>query len=158
MRKGEINNPARKAAFLATLRNESAFKYNAVEGGSFTYRGRGFIQLTGEFNYRPAGRYLGIDLVGSPSLAATERWSAPIANWYWNENRDINPLADDLDMAAVNIAIGYAPSAAEDAERCVDFKKALKYFNGGTLPGGINCDRRNTAASSADLELAYARY
>jgi hypothetical protein len=49
-----ITTPARKAAFLATIRNESGFRYNAVEGGSDTYRGRGFIQLTGNFNYGPA--------------------------------------------------------------------------------------------------------
>jgi putative chitinase len=69
--------------------------------------------------------------------------------------RQINPLADALDMAAVNVAIGYAPSAAEDAQRCEDFKAALRYFNGGTLPGGINCVRGATALS-LEVEATYA--
>jgi predicted chitinase len=142
MQAAEINTPARKAAFLATLRNESGFRYNAVEAGSTSpYRGRGFIQLTGSFNYSGAGRYLGVDLINNPEQAASLQWSAKIARWYWTVARSINPMADRLDMAAVNIAIGYAPSAAEDAERCADFKAALRYFNNGVLPDGIDCTR-----------------
>ncbi|HZM84782.1 MAG TPA: glycoside hydrolase family 19 protein, partial [Candidatus Limnocylindrales bacterium] len=149
MKAAGITTPARKAAFLATLRNESGFRYNAVESGSTsTYRGRGFIQLTGQFNYSAAGQYLGVDLVGSPSQAASLQWSAKIARWYWTVARDINPMADRLDMAAVNVAIGYAPSATEDAERCADFKAALRYFNNGVLPSGINCIRSVAEAGS----------
>ena len=143
-----ITTPARKAAFLATLRNESGFRYNAVESGSTsTYRGRGFIQLTGSFNYGAAGQYLGVNLTGNPGAAASLQWSAKIARWYWTVARDINPMADRLDMGAVNVAIGYAPSAAEDAERCADFKAALRYFNGGVLPGGIDCTRTALAGA-----------
>jgi predicted chitinase len=147
MRLANITTPARKAAFLATLRNESGFRYNAVEAGSATYRGRGFIQLTGSFNYAGAGAWLNYDLSSNPAQASSLRFSAKIARWYWTQARNINPLADRLDMAAVNVAIGYRYSAAEDAERCQDFKAALRHFNGGELPGGINCTRGATAAS-----------
>jgi predicted chitinase len=151
-----ITTPARKAAFLATIRNESGFRYNAIEGGNTSaYRGRGFIQLTGSFNYGPAGTWLGYDLLGNPDAAASLNFSAPIARWYWTVARNINPMADALDMAAVNVAIGYAPSAAEDTERCNDFKAALRHFNGGTLPAGINCTRGATAASQAEKAPAY---
>jgi putative chitinase len=65
MRDANINTPYRKAAFLATLVHESRLEYNIREiGDTRLYGGRGYIQLTGDFNYGPAGQYLGIDLLG----------------------------------------------------------------------------------------------
>ncbi|ONI76123.1 hypothetical protein ALI144C_36155 [Actinosynnema sp. ALI-1.44] len=144
MDEGEINNPARIAAFLATLRNESGFRYNAGEAGNGSrYRGRGYIQLTGVDNYRSAGAYLGHDLVNDPDAAASLGLSAPVARWYWTVARaNTNAHADNLYMGGVNRNIGYAPSQREDAERCSDFQAALRYYNNGELPAGhINCNR-----------------
>ncbi|WP_344846969.1 glycoside hydrolase family 19, partial [Kribbella ginsengisoli] len=60
MRDANINTPRRKAAFLATLVHESRLEYNIREiGDTRLYGGRGYIQLTGDFNYGPAGRYFG---------------------------------------------------------------------------------------------------
>jgi hypothetical protein len=133
--------PARKAAFLATIHNESNFRPDAVEPGKSEYRGRGYIQITGASNYRSAGAYLDLDLEDDPALAASPLVSPAVASWYWTVARNINLAADRLDMAAVNIAVGYRPSVREDTERCGDFVKALKWFNGGTLPAGVNCER-----------------
>ncbi len=147
LRAGAVT-PARKAAFLATLRHESALRADAVEATNPSpYRGRGFIQLTGVFNYRSAGEDLGVDLVAAPDLAAQPATSALLAAWYWTVARDINYAADRLDMAAVNIAIGFRPTVREDMERCADFVRALKWFSGGLLPEGVNCER------SADSRL-----
>lgn len=154
MRRGAITSPARKAAFLATLRHESGFRYNAVQHGSRAYRGRGFIQLTGRHNYRGAGAWRGVNLLRRPGLAASLEHSAPIARWYWTVARNINPAADALDMAAVNVAIGYPPSKAEDAARCADFAKALDYYTEGPAPEGINCTRGATEASSRTYPLS----
>ncbi|TWP52428.1 hypothetical protein FKR81_08810 [Lentzea tibetensis] len=135
MVRGGITTPARKAAFLATLRNESGFRYNALEGVSGTYKGRGFIQLTSEANYRGAGNHLGVDLVSNPEAAASLQYSAAIARWYWTVARsDSNNAADHYDMGLISRYVGYAASSAEDLERCNDFKSALRYFNGGSLP------------------------
>jgi hypothetical protein len=137
-----ISTPARKAAFLATLRNESAFHYDAVEAGNDSrYRGRGFIQLTGRFNYQAAGESLGLDLLGNPDLAINGLASPAIAAWYWTVARNINVAADSLDMAAVNIAVGFQPSLRRDMVRCADFLAALHYYGGGTVPEGVNCER-----------------
>lgn len=140
MQEAQINTAPRQAAFLATLANESTFEYDIVQAGGATYTGRGYIQLTGDFNYEAAGNDLGVDLLGNPDLAASLDYSAPIAKWYWTVARDINPLADALDMGAVDAAIGYAPDPAEDVERCDDFKSALQFLT-GEVPAGINCVR-----------------
>jgi predicted chitinase len=142
MAKAGIYSPARKAAFLATIRNESGFRYDAVEiGNDRRYRGRGFIQLTGEVNYRAAGQFLGVDLLGNPDLAQNVMVSPAVAAWYWTVARAINLAADELDMAAVNIAVGFAPNVRRDMVRCADFIAALRYYSGGTTPEGVNCAR-----------------
>ena len=152
MLRAGATTPARKAAFLATIHNESDFRANAVEASNpSTYRGRGFIQLTGDFNYRAAGADLGLDLEAEPDLAAAPATSAQVAAWYWTVARDINHAADRFDMAAVNIAVGFRPSVREDTERCGDFVRALKWFNGGELPRDVNCER-----SVASQLLAWA--
>ncbi|GAA0626940.1 glycoside hydrolase family 19 [Kribbella sandramycini] len=140
MRDANINTARRKAAFLATLVHESRLEYNIREiGDTRLYGGRGYIQLTGDFNYGPAGRYFGIDLLGNPELARSLQWSAPIARWYWTVARNINPYADALDMGRVNAAIGY-PAGSEDTRRCDSFKNALRYLT-GSVPSGVKCTR-----------------
>jgi putative chitinase len=115
-------------------------EYNIREiGDTRLYGGRGYIQLTGDFNYGPAGRYFGIDLLGNPELARSLQWSAPIARWYWTVARNINPYADALNMGKVNAAIGY-PAGTEDQRRCDSFKNAIRYLT-GSVPGGIICTR-----------------
>ena len=141
MKTGGITNAARKAAFFATLANESTFLYNADQGGSSSgYHGRGFIQLTDDSNYGPAGTYFRIDLLGSPDLALHLDNSARIARWYWTVNRPrTNEKADDHDMAAVNRYIGFADQDGPEAdERCLDFKHAYKVLT-GTAPTNVTC-------------------
>jgi len=46
------------------------------DGASF--RGRGYVQLTGRFNYAHYGRTLSLDLINSPALAAEPETAARI--------------------------------------------------------------------------------
>ena len=152
MTRAGIYTPARKAAFLATVRNESGFRYDAVEtGNERRYRGRGLIQLTGDFNYRAAGSFLGLDLVNNPDLVLNGLVSSAATAWYWTVARNINLAADELDMAAVNIAVGFAPNTRRDMVRCADFIAALRYYSGGTIPEGVNCAR-----TEASRRLAFS--
>jgi putative chitinase len=145
MRDAQINTPYRKAAFLATLVHESRLEYNIREiGDTRPYGGRGYIQLTGDFNYRPAGQWLGVDLIGNPELARDIRYSAQIARWYWTVARNINPYADQLKMGRVNAAIGY-PAGAEDGRRCATFQAAIAYLTGQPAPA-VNCSRTGKLA------------
>lgn len=147
MDKAGIDTPRRKAAFFATLRHESRFRFDIPqENATARYKGRGYIQLTGLANYTECGKYLGIDLVGHPDLALSLEWSAKIAIWYWNVARHCSLHADNLQMGLVNKDIGYPLSLpgkdgkTNDQHRCESFAEALKYLT-GTVPLGITCTR-----------------
>jgi len=66
---------------------------NIHPGDGRRYKGRGPIQLTGRTNYRNAGRDLGLDLEGNPTIVATAGVGFRVAGWYW-KTRDLNTLAD----------------------------------------------------------------
>ncbi|WP_394275849.1 glycoside hydrolase family 19 protein [Luteococcus sp.] len=143
MRKAGITTPQRKAAFLATLVNESRVDPSASERGSRArYKGRGYMQLTGAWNYGAAGRAIGVNLRSNPAAAATPRHSAAIATWYWTKARPTsNKAADRFDMGRISRNVGYAASAREDAERCADFKRAYQAFSGKKAPSSTICYR-----------------
>lgn len=63
------------AYVLATVQTESQmglYMYEIGKGGGKhgIYYGRGFVQITHDYNYRYWSRRLGIDLIGNPDLAA----------------------------------------------------------------------------------------
>lgn len=86
---------------------------NLLPGEGERYKGRGFIQITGKFNYKMAGDALGVDLVGMPELAEQLPGAAQAAAWFWKYRKcnDFGNLAD--------------PTAAVTA--------VTKRVNGGTL-------------------------
>jgi predicted chitinase len=111
MRWADISSCYRITAFLAQLAHESiqltkfeeiasgeayegrADLGNTQKGDGKRYKGRGPIQLTGRGNYRWAGKDLGVDLEGNPTLAATKEYGFKIAAWYWT-TRSLNKWAD----------------------------------------------------------------
>lgn len=66
---------------------------NVAPGDGVKYRGRGYIHLTGRFNYRRAGRALNLPLEKKPHLAAEPETAAKIAIWFW-KNR-VRPVTSD---------------------------------------------------------------
>lgn len=52
--------------------------------GGARYAGRGYIQLTHDYNYRAAGDALGIDLLGNPDRAMEPAIAADVLAWYWS--------------------------------------------------------------------------
>lgn len=56
---------------------------NTEPGDGWKYRGRGYVHLTGRYNYAKAGEALGLDLINNPDLAAIHKYAARIAIWYW---------------------------------------------------------------------------
>jgi predicted chitinase len=45
----------------------------------YTYRGRGYVQITGKYNYDKMGKIFDADFVGNPDLVATPEYAAKIA-------------------------------------------------------------------------------
>lgn len=74
-----INDAREYAYILATVYHECAVKWQPIKemGGVaylshkryYPYFGRGYVQLTWDFNYKAFGALLGIDLYNSPGLA-----------------------------------------------------------------------------------------
>ena len=58
----------------------------------YTYRGRGFIQITGKDNYSGFGNAVPDDILDSPELVAT-KYPLFSAGWFWGLNK-LNDLAD----------------------------------------------------------------
>lgn len=133
-----INTPARVAAFLAQLAHESGgFRYieelwgptpaqrryegrrdlgNVHAGDGYRYRGRGWIQLTGRYNYRKYGQLLGVDLESQPDLAATPEYAARLAAAYWQQ-RGLSGLADAGNFREITRRINGGYNGLADRER-----------------------------------------
>jgi putative chitinase len=114
-----IEAPARCAAFLAQVANESGqFRFmeeiwgptaaqrryeppsslaprlgNTQPGDGKRFKGRGPIQITGRANYRRFGDLLGLDLVADPGRAALPETAFRISRLFWARN-SLNELAD----------------------------------------------------------------
>jgi predicted chitinase len=69
---------------------------NAHPGDGYRYRGRGYIQITGEFNYEQYGKLLGIDMLDDPNdptddtdpeKACDPNVAAAIFAAFWHEHK-----------------------------------------------------------------------
>lgn len=87
-----ITDKKERAMFLAQMHLESD-GFNAREeysgghdyyGGGKKYKGRGYIQLTHDYNYKKYGDIIGVDLLNNPDLAADPTNAAKIALAYWD--------------------------------------------------------------------------
>ena len=66
---------------------------NTKPGDGAKYKGRGYIQLTGKYNYTKAGEALGLPLAEKPQLVEKPEVAAKVAVWFWKErvsNKAIN--------------------------------------------------------------------
>ena len=105
MNQGGIKDKNERAMFMAQMAHESGnFKYhtelkpksyyegnknlaNLQKGDGLRYLGRGYIQLTGRWNYDDLRKKTGLDLVAKPELAAETENAGNIALKYWQEPR-----------------------------------------------------------------------
>ena len=84
-------------------------------GDGWTYRGRGFFQLTGRKNYREFGRISGFDLEGDPAQLEDVKKSIEVAAAYF-QSVGLGPYADADDAAAVSRGVNRGdPTASEPA-------------------------------------------
>lgn len=96
-------------------------------GDGYTYRGRGFIQLTGKENYTNLANGLGKSLADVVAYLETLEGAAMSAGWFWNK-KNLNQYADDT-LAVTKLINGGTNGLAE--------REAL-YAKAKSLIGGSN--------------------
>lgn len=67
---------------------------NITPGDGVKYKGRGFIQLTGRYNYKKAGEALGLPLEQKPELVERPDIAAKVALWFWGHR--VQPKVSDF--------------------------------------------------------------
>jgi len=110
-RQGGITDPVELAAFLAQVAVETGGfdklkeqgdkryinrmydpKYNPVGadaigntkvGDGWRFRGRGFLQITGRYNYGEAGKAMRVNLIQNPEALLDPKNAARASVWYW---------------------------------------------------------------------------
>ena len=92
---------------------------NVKPGDGRRYRGRGWIQLTGRYNYQKAGEALGIDLENNPEMAADPETAMDIAIWYF-ETRVMNRISNPTNIKGITKAVNGGYNGFDDRR---------KYFN-----------------------------
>ncbi|KAL1370624.1 hypothetical protein HN51_000863 [Arachis hypogaea] len=91
------------------------------------YYGRGPIQISYNFNYGPAGRAIGVDLLNNPDLVATDPViSFKTAIWFWMTPQGNKPSSHDV------ITGRWTPSDADRAAgRVPGYGVITNIINGG---------------------------
>ncbi len=99
---------------------------NTKAGDGARYKGRGYIQLTGRYNYKKAGEALGLPLEDRPELVEKPEVAAKVAIWFW-QNRVQPKVGDFGDTRATTKPINPGLKGLEDRkEKFNDFKVAMK--------------------------------
>jgi predicted chitinase len=99
---------------------------NKKVGDGARYKGRGYIQLTGRYNYKRAGEALGLPLEQKPELVEKPEIAAQVAIWFW-KNR-VQPRVDDFgNTPAATKPINSGLKGLQDRkDKFQDFKTAMK--------------------------------
>lgn len=164
MQAADITTVRRAAGFASQLGHESlGLKYRAeIETSNpnwnadrTRYRGRGYIQLTWEGNYRKFGQWCHsqglVDnpevFVQQPELVEQPRWGFLAASWYWRFGGPrpgrINEYADAGDIVAVSRCVNgwfedRLPNHMEERrarwDRCLQLGERLLASGGGNMP------------------------
>jgi putative chitinase len=141
-----INTPLRLAHFLAQIEHESGgFKYltelgsksyfdkyegrkdlgNTQKGDGYKFRGRGYIQVTGRYNYTALSKDTRIDFLNKPELLEQEANAMVSACWFWSK-KNLNALADKDDLIGITKRInGGATGLNDRRNKLAKWKKLL---------------------------------
>lgn len=111
---------------------------------SYTFRGRGFVQLTGRSNYEHMGKVLGLDLANNPDLAAEPKNAARIAVQYWKENVVARHAQHDVNHAG-RIINGGTNGRQERTDAAAQWEAKLShgYKPGDPEPGKTLQDKQH---------------
>jgi putative chitinase len=132
--KYNINTPLRQRHFLAQIFHESGgliyttelstgAQYenrkdlgNIYPGDGRKYKGRGFIQITGRFNYEKLSKDFGIDFINTPEKLAQNPFNMLSAGWFWNLKK-LNNWADKNNIEKITRLINGGLNGFEDRKK-----------------------------------------
>lgn len=108
---GSISDPTQKRQAIAEKIYGGAWGEknlgNTEPHDGYTYRGRGYIQLTGRGNYERHSNLTGLDLIKHPELASNSGIAEKLAVSYWTDNiRTERGASTDIKIAGSIINTG----------------------------------------------------
>jgi len=89
---------------------------NTQTGDGAKYKGRGWIMLTGRYNYQKYGELIEVDLINNPGLAALSSNAWLIAVLFWEQN-GLNELADVNDISGITAKVSGSLESLESRKR-----------------------------------------
>lgn len=104
---------------------------NTQPGDGFRYRGTGYVMLTGRANFAKAGKELGLDLVGSPSIATRSDVAAKILvmgctqGWFTGKRLGHYLNGETPDYVNARRVVNGTDKAAAIAKLARSYEKAL---------------------------------
>lgn len=99
---------------------------NTLQDDGWNFRGRGFKQVTGRFNYQLLSRETGINYMLNPDKLTNEADAMLSACWFWKRNK-INRFADKDDYRNVTkIVNGGFNGLSERENLLVKYKNFFK--------------------------------
>lgn len=105
--------PVREAYWLSEAWRKKNLRY-------FPYYGRGYVQLTWDYNYKKASDYFGVDFVKNPDLVMEPQYALPILvvgmNEGWFTGKKLDNYIDENDE--------------NDTEELKEYKNARRIVNG----------------------------
>jgi putative chitinase len=94
-----------------------------ASGDGWRYRGSGYKQLTGRYNYRTIGQLIDMDLENHPEWARSPDTAAKVAFAFWDAKK-CSPLADAGDIETITERVN-GPAKLGLAERREATLKAM---------------------------------
>ena len=105
-----------------------------ADGDGQKYAGRGYVMITGYYNYKFAGEQLGIDLINNPDLALEPKYSAEIlvrgSKEGWFTSKKLSDYINDKSKSYYQArrVINGLDKAQQIADIAVVMEKALRSY------------------------------
>ena len=110
---GQTMQPVREAYWLSENWRKKNLRY-------YPYYGRGYVQLTWDYNYKKASDYFDVDFVKKPDLVMEPEYALPILvvgmDKGWFTGKDLDDYIDNIDES--------------DSEELKEYKNARRIVNG----------------------------
>jgi len=127
----KTNSGAIKAVTNLYNRGIISTNYALPKANGKSYYGRGFVQLTWDYNYRKAGDKLGIDLYNNPDLASHNAIAAKILvrgmleGWFTGKKLSDYFTGNKTDWVNARRIVNGLDKAEKIADHAVEFHSAL---------------------------------